>query len=263
MAFHEELRNHRLKKGLILEEISEETKINVRILQALEQGNFHILPIPYVRLFMKAYAQAIDYPVEDIIRGLENELQLTGDQIVPPMPTSLEGDGSPPQSDIDERLAKSISINKSSQNSMFRLAIGIVLVVIIIVFGRNVLQPGAETEEAPAPLLPAINYTQVLDSLRLDATGDPGNPSELAINAGGFLTLVVSRADTPADTQFLQLNDNRNFILSDSIEISLFPSENATLSIETDTLPTSPFNNSWMVISVEESGTVLNTYSSY
>jgi len=265
VAFHEELRNHRLKKGLILEEISEETKINVRILQALEQGNFHILPIPYVRLFMKAYAQAIDYPVEDIIRGLENELQLTGDQMASPM-SNIPADLTPdkPHGDLDEKMTSSIMPTKSSQNAIFRLIGGLAVLILVIIVGKNLLRPTeAETVESPATLIPDINYAQPLDSLKLEAVIDSSHVGVLDISASGFLTIVVESEETGIDTQFLQLSETRSYALAESLRIALYPSENATLALESDTLPMSPFNNSWLVITVFKDQTELYTFPSY
>ena len=63
--FYEELRDVRIAQSLTLEEISKETKIHPRFLHALEGGEFDILPEPYIRLFLKAYAIQIgvDYKV--------------------------------------------------------------------------------------------------------------------------------------------------------------------------------------------------------
>ena len=54
--FYEELKSLREKQGIDLEEIHNRTKINLESLKAIELGQFDILPTPYVRLFIKAYA---------------------------------------------------------------------------------------------------------------------------------------------------------------------------------------------------------------
>ena len=63
--FYEELRDIRIAQSLTIEEISKETKIHPRFLHALEEGNFDILPEPYIRLYLKAYAlqNGVDYKV--------------------------------------------------------------------------------------------------------------------------------------------------------------------------------------------------------
>ena len=57
--FYKELKELRLSKEISLEELETRTKINIKYLSAIEEGNFEILPIPYLRLFIRAYATEI------------------------------------------------------------------------------------------------------------------------------------------------------------------------------------------------------------
>ena len=57
--FYKELQELRVSKDISLEELETRTKINVRYLQAIEDGKFDILPVPYLRLFIRAYATEI------------------------------------------------------------------------------------------------------------------------------------------------------------------------------------------------------------
>ncbi len=58
-SFSEELRNARESKNITLSDISKQTRISIKYLQAIEQGTFDVLPQTYVRAFIKAYAEAI------------------------------------------------------------------------------------------------------------------------------------------------------------------------------------------------------------
>ena len=49
--FYKELKDLRESRGISLEEIHERTKINIPYLKAIEEGDFTILPVPYLRLF--------------------------------------------------------------------------------------------------------------------------------------------------------------------------------------------------------------------
>lgn len=261
MAFHEDLRNHRLKKGLILEEISEDTKINVRILQALEQGDFHILPVPYVRLFMKAYAQAIDYPVEDILRGLENELKLTGEQGVSAN-ISLETASS---MDMTGAAASNVQnllqAERRSQGNAVRLLIGVAILVVVIIFGKSLLKPNTPRgENHNHPLLPAMNLTQILDSLDFENILLANNSDNLTISSIDFLSIIHNDGSGNADTLFQGPSQSYTLILSDSSKVELYPSDAALLSVKGDTLPGSPFSNSWLVVTADSSSGHLKTY---
>lgn len=60
------LRKARIQRGISLDDLQESTKIRKRYLEAIEEGNFKVLPGNfYVRAFIKSYAEAVDLdPVE-------------------------------------------------------------------------------------------------------------------------------------------------------------------------------------------------------
>lgn len=55
----EELKKERESKGITLAEIAKKTRINIKYLEAIEQGAFDILPQTYVRAFIKTYADSV------------------------------------------------------------------------------------------------------------------------------------------------------------------------------------------------------------
>jgi cytoskeletal protein RodZ len=57
--FTEELRKQRVAKGISLNEIALTTRINIHFLEALEQGNFEVLPQTYIRAFIREYASSV------------------------------------------------------------------------------------------------------------------------------------------------------------------------------------------------------------
>ena len=260
MAFHEDLRNHRLKKGLILEEIAEDTKINVRILQALEQGDYHILPVPYVRLFMKAYAQMIDYPVEDILRGLENELKLTGEQTGSDMLASDLVNSVDMTGAAVSNAQNLLQVEKGSQSNSMRLMGGIVVLLLIIIFGKSLLKLNTPRPMHQRPLLSAINMNQDLDSRVISDSLLTTNSNQLTITAINYLSIIRQHGPDQTDTLFQEPGKSYSIFLSDSSGVKLFPGDAAMISIGQDTLPGSPYSNSWLVISADSSGSYLRTY---
>ena len=76
--FYEELKSLREKQGIDLEEIHNRTKINLESLQAIELGQFDILPTPYIRLFIKAYVIEIGGDTNETLNQLEHHLNLMG-----------------------------------------------------------------------------------------------------------------------------------------------------------------------------------------
>ena len=66
--FYKELKELRISRGISLEEISNRTKINIKYIKAIESGDFADIESPYLRLFLRAYAEEIG---SDSQRALE------------------------------------------------------------------------------------------------------------------------------------------------------------------------------------------------
>ena len=61
----------RKSKDLTLEEIANKIKINSKYLEAIEKGNFDILPNVYVRLFIRAYSNFLNLNSSDMLSHYE------------------------------------------------------------------------------------------------------------------------------------------------------------------------------------------------
>jgi cytoskeletal protein RodZ len=69
-----ELSTIRRNRGISLEQIAEATKISVRSLEAIEQGNFAKLPGGiYNTSYIKQYARAIDYDEHALLAAYKQE----------------------------------------------------------------------------------------------------------------------------------------------------------------------------------------------
>ena len=67
------LREARDKKNLSLEEVEKATKIRKKILQLLEDGNWHVLAPTYIKGLLKNYASYLGLPEEKILAFLRRE----------------------------------------------------------------------------------------------------------------------------------------------------------------------------------------------
>ena len=72
--FAEQLRKARLKKGASLQQIAAKSRIDIKFLEAIDNGNFGFLPELYVKAFIKQYAKAIDLDEQEIIKKYEDAL---------------------------------------------------------------------------------------------------------------------------------------------------------------------------------------------
>ncbi len=56
---HKELKDIRIEKGVTIEDISRETKIRASFLERMEDGDFNVVPEPFMRAFIREYAEAV------------------------------------------------------------------------------------------------------------------------------------------------------------------------------------------------------------
>ena len=69
--FYQELKKTRNSKKITLKEISEYTKINTKYLEAVENGEFNVLPNVYTRLFLRSYCNYLSIDYKNILDEYE------------------------------------------------------------------------------------------------------------------------------------------------------------------------------------------------
>jgi len=126
------LKMHRESKGIEIDEISDYTKINPKYLNAIEEGDFNIIPNIYMRLFIRSYAKYIDADFKQAL--VDYELHTTGK--IQPKFFENEDDK------IDER--KTTSANTPDFGDEFQInykqVITIILTAIAIYFGFKLVE---------------------------------------------------------------------------------------------------------------------------
>ncbi|MEX2462292.1 MAG: RodZ domain-containing protein [Paenibacillaceae bacterium] len=72
------LRKARLEKGISLEDMQETTKIRKRYLEAIEDGNYKLLPGNfYVRAFIKSYSESVGLDPNEVLRLYRNVIPVS------------------------------------------------------------------------------------------------------------------------------------------------------------------------------------------
>jgi cytoskeleton protein RodZ len=75
--FGEEFAQARSAKGISLVDISAETRINLKFLEAIEHGQFQILPQTYIRAFLREFALCLSLDPNDVLQRY-NSIQQEG-----------------------------------------------------------------------------------------------------------------------------------------------------------------------------------------
>ena len=135
--FYKELKDLRVSKEISLEDLESKTKINIKYLNAIEQGDFDILPAPYLRLFIRAYAIEIGGDAE---RALEQLDSFVGNNR-PPAATSQLKNNDKEESKIDENSSFFNLLSESNlklRNDILKVSLLSILFIFSIIIIKNI-----------------------------------------------------------------------------------------------------------------------------
>lgn len=99
--FADELREKREQSGITLQQMANKTRIDIKFLEAVDQGNFAFLPELYVKAFIRQYAKVVGVDEEQAIKHYEaakqGRLFQQEEQILEPeTPSQQESPAKPP-----------------------------------------------------------------------------------------------------------------------------------------------------------------------
>lgn len=142
MEIGSRLKEAREEKQISLESLQDTTKIQKRYLEAIEQGNFHILPGKfYARAFIKEYANAVGLDSTELLEEYKDEIPQT------------EAESSTQYTQI-HRSRKDNNPTKSSPFFSFIPTIIVVLLVIGIVFAAWYFYQQTLSDDSSEPVDP-------------------------------------------------------------------------------------------------------------
>lgn len=146
--FAEQLRKARLKKGVSLQQMAAKTRIDLKFLEAIDNGNFGFLPELYVKAFIRQYAKSIDLDEQEVIKKFDDARAgkfIEDDESKSLLEKKVEIKSSQPETAKDKivqvyngsSLTQKPPDNTSDLNKKLKISIyfaGIVLVGVIIFF---------------------------------------------------------------------------------------------------------------------------------
>jgi cytoskeletal protein RodZ len=201
-SFGAELKKERETREISLQDISAATRVNVRFLEAIEEGKFGVLPAAYIRAFVREYAETVGLdPVETLAR-LE---AVRGPEEKPPLVSQTETDrpeGPSGGSWLGDSMVKFQDL-LSLQNVVLAV-LAIVAIVLII----SMVRWGAEgsTSEGVSEI-PFDKVVEESEATAEKASGAPALPGvmparhdsltlEIQTRDSVWMSLVVDDLDT-------------------------------------------------------------------
>ena len=175
--FCEELKAAREYKKVSLEQISTITKINISYLKALEDGRWDVLPEPYIKGFLKAYAQCVGMNVMKVLKKYD-ELEKGVEPVEGGLPEDQQklAPPTPPPPPIKSRFP---AVKIRTYGLLYGLLVAAIVVVGVIVLRKPhkpVEKPVVETEKTVMTVDTIRVVTQKpdstikTDSVKVDST---------------------------------------------------------------------------------------------
>ncbi len=183
------LRKAREQRGYTLDDIQETTKIRKRYLEAIETGDYKVLPGSfYVRAFVKTYAETVGLDAEEVLRLYQKELP----KVAEPETAAIE-----PMMHKSRRVTQhNDRIGKVTVTLLMWLFPIVIVAVIYIYFSNNAdsnpdeVTPRPITEETATPAPPA---TVQPTGSALPGPADPATESPPSSLSPVTLTLIETR----------------------------------------------------------------------
>ena len=209
--FYKELKDLRISKEISLEDLEFKTKINIKYLNAIEQGDFDILPTPYLRLFIRAYALEIGGNAERALEQLDSFVGGSRPATAPSQLKNTEKD----ENTIDENFSFFNLLSESNlklRNDILKVSLLSILFIFSILIIKNI---SSETEsfESNASQNGYKNQIKVIDDEELllnyaedkfiEKSLNTEPPFFLSINANSELSMLIEQDTIDTYTELL------------------------------------------------------------
>ncbi len=162
-TFSDELRKERVAKDISLADISKKTHINVKYLEAIEQGSFDILPQTYIRAFIREYALVVGLAPKAVLKkfdvmvggkySVDNSAMIGSGWSGSPLPSLPEQSGA----GTARPLGKPAFMRQNDNRTVAVVAGLVVVAAVLIYFVYDYA-----TQEAKAPIAQETPFQDVV-----------------------------------------------------------------------------------------------------
>ncbi len=231
--FGEELKKHRLEKHISLMDISVETRINVRFLEAIEAGDFHILPQTYVRAFLREYASFVGMNPDEVM-----QMYTAARGEVRPAPTPASAAAAPPLPRTDDASPPLTQRFTPSQKRLALIGFLVVAAAVIVVLSRsNRDVTGAQSvpeisfdrvvRESEAAV--AVRDTTPADTLPKAAVRDDSLRLQIATTDSVWISLLID--GKTSESYLFGPNRKRTWAARDKFQVTMGNAGGATFTL--------------------------------
>ncbi len=226
--FAEELKSIREKKAISLSEIHDKTRIDLKYLNEIENGNFDSLPEVYMRAFLRKYATMLELDEDEILSKFEFAKGETSGEPSPPNTKKIELDQglhdqvSDTFDDFEDEtpVTETSKENGDKKNIVLFGGIGIIIISILLLY---FVVFNSEADE--------IIIEKPVDEILAERNEEPEKPNLEAqsksketpkiVETQDSLSLIIQAVDTSWMRVMVDNKVTDEFILSPNLTKSL------------------------------------------
>jgi len=235
--FYKILKKTRIQQGIELEEIQNRTKINISFLHALENGEFELLPEPYIRLFLKAYGNEVGLNTEELLELFEQASQS-------PPPKSKGKEKAESKKNIAKKIVNEGNIisppitPKKSREKIIKS----VLLLSLWIFGLYIIHKITNNTEKQSQTETELTADEFIEKLNTQYHEVNKEEHQIFFNSPYSLTiktvsrLLILTLDDTNNFSKITLNsgENKIFRVDSELNLTLDHTQNVVLAIHGD-----------------------------
>jgi cytoskeleton protein RodZ len=185
--FADELRAAREAKNISLTDLSASTKIQMKYLRAIENGEFSFLPETYIRAFLRDYAKALQINPDAIIAKYEASMKKVAESVQVSQPEPAEPERTPPPPadaprhlpEISRRLGPSLRellIGQASQKKWLPVA-ALTLLIVVVALVAILTRSGRKESASETPFEQVMKEKELASLSQSDSIAATTVPS--------------------------------------------------------------------------------------
>jgi len=224
--FSQGLKEQRKKEGISLEQISQSTKINLKFLNSIENGEFDVMPEVYIRAFLKSYAESIDLDPSMVLADFDlakkGKFNKTIEEEIPDEEEVIKNSSFESTKEIVEKSSYDDDNSADNQNRKFQLIlIGIIIPILLIayyfLFYKNQERPSVEETPFSQILESQQGETQNVDLNEPVQLPDSSFSLRIEANDKCWIRIIIDENDT---SEYSLINKTvKNFDVENNISL--------------------------------------------
>lgn len=233
-TFSDELRKERVSKDISLSDIATKTHINVKYLEAIEQGSFDILPQTYIRAFIREYALMVGLSPVEVLKRFDvmvgGKYSVGNDALIGSGWSGTTPPSMPEQAAASDGGTKQEAI-RSNDTRKIIVGIGIAFFVLVLIY----FVYDYTTQEWRAPVAHETPFQEVvreqekqiqpqkaaLDSFAALQAGPKKDSLTLRGVAIDSVWISINADSTPSQSMLLPPKSSRTWVATNSFTLTL------------------------------------------